>query len=204
MLRVGRTLAYALARRYEDTAGLEGLPVVRLGNCLRVPRWALLELALNGRTVPLGELTPGADDARRALDAELTRINQLGREADPEPEQNAPRIAQLSGRARLRRAVRTRSGEQLHLLPRVLHRVVQVRADKCPRASGTFRGTVLRVTTLHASSAAATARYYAEYLTAAPGEVPGEWAGHQADGLGLSGDVSVEQLEAFAVGPVTP
>ncbi len=86
MLRVGRTLAYALARRYEETAGLEGLPVIRLGNCLRVPRWALLELALNGRTVPLGELTPGGSDARRALDAELTRINQLGREADPEPD----------------------------------------------------------------------------------------------------------------------
>ena len=44
---------------------------------------------------------------------------------------------------------------------------------------------MLRVTTLHASSAAATARYYAEYLTAAPGEVPGVWAGRQADGLGL-------------------
>jgi hypothetical protein len=117
VLRVGRTLAYALARRYEETDGLEGLPVIRLGNCLRVPRWALLELALNGRTVPLGELTPGGSDARHALDAELTRINQLGREADPDPEPNAPRIVQLSGRARVRRAIRPHSGEQLHLLP---------------------------------------------------------------------------------------
>ncbi len=116
VLRVGRTLAYALARRYEETGGLEGLPVIRLGNCLRVPRWALLELALNGRTVPLGELTPGGD-SRRALDAELARINQLGREADPEPEQTAPRAVQLSGQARIRRAVRPRSGEQLRLLP---------------------------------------------------------------------------------------
>jgi hypothetical protein len=117
VLRVGRTLAYALARRYEETGGLEGLPVIRLGNCLRVPRWALLELALNGRTVPLGELTPGSSDARRALDAELTRINQLGREADPEPEPNVPHVVQLSGRARVRRADRPRSGEQHHLLP---------------------------------------------------------------------------------------
>ena len=64
---------------------------------------------------------------------------------------------------------------------------------------------MLRVTTLHASSAAATARYYAEYLTAAPGEVPGLWTGRQADGLGLSGDVAVEQLEALLSGldPVT-
>jgi conjugative relaxase-like TrwC/TraI family protein len=64
---------------------------------------------------------------------------------------------------------------------------------------------MLRVTTLHASSAAATARYYAEYLTAAPGEVPGVWAGRQAAGLGLSGVVTVEQLEALLSGhdPVT-
>ncbi|MET0579912.1 MAG: relaxase domain-containing protein [Ilumatobacteraceae bacterium] len=46
---------------------------------------------------------------------------------------------------------------------------------------------------------------YAEYLTAAPGEVPGVWVGRQADGLGVSGDVSVEQLEALLCGrdPVT-
>src|SRR5829696_7421440 len=64
---------------------------------------------------------------------------------------------------------------------------------------------MLRVTTLHASSAAATARYYAEYLTAAPGEVPGLWTGRQADELGLSGDVSVAQLETLLSGrdPVT-
>jgi conjugative relaxase-like TrwC/TraI family protein len=59
---------------------------------------------------------------------------------------------------------------------------------------------MLRVTTLHAASAAATARYYAEYLTAAPGEVPGVWCGRQADDLGLSGDVSVEQLQALLSG----
>src|SRR5215207_2469071 len=66
--------------------------------------------------------------------------------------------------------------------------------------AGTFRGAMLRVTTLHAASAAATAKYYAEYLTAAPGEVPGVWCGRQAGGLGLSGDVTVEQLEALLSG----
>ena len=44
---------------------------------------------------------------------------------------------------------------------------------------------MLRVTTLHASSATATAAYYAQYLTAAPGEVPGVWSGRQAAALGL-------------------
>ena len=53
ILRIGRTLAYTLARRYQATGGRDGLPVVRVGYCLRVPRWALMELALNGRVVSL-------------------------------------------------------------------------------------------------------------------------------------------------------
>jgi hypothetical protein len=44
-LRIGRTLAYQLARRYRDTAGAEGLPVVVFGNVLRVPKAKLVELA---------------------------------------------------------------------------------------------------------------------------------------------------------------
>ena len=65
---------------------------------------------------------------------------------------------------------------------------------------------MLRVTTLHAASAVATAQYYAQYLTAAPGEVPGIWSGRQAAGLGLSGRVEVDALESFFSGrdPTTP
>lgn len=43
-LRVGRRLAYELAARYLATGGAEGLPVVRLGRCLRVPRAKLDQL----------------------------------------------------------------------------------------------------------------------------------------------------------------
>lgn len=53
VLRIGRSLAYQLAREYESSGGLSGVPVIRLGGCLRVPRWALLELALCGRVVRL-------------------------------------------------------------------------------------------------------------------------------------------------------
>ena len=53
VLRVGRSLAYQLAGEYEASGGLSGLPVIRLGGCLRVPRWALLQLALTGRVVRL-------------------------------------------------------------------------------------------------------------------------------------------------------
>ena len=119
VLRIGRTLAYALARRYEETAGLEGLPVIRLGNCMRVPRWALLELALNGRTVPLGELMPAASESRRRLDTELIRISRIGHDADPaDGHETAPTpVSQQSRQVHLRRSIPPRPAEQLHLLP---------------------------------------------------------------------------------------
>jgi hypothetical protein len=53
ILCIGRSLAYDLAHRYEASGGLEGLPVLRLGGCLRVPTWALLELVTTGRVVCL-------------------------------------------------------------------------------------------------------------------------------------------------------
>jgi Helix-turn-helix domain len=51
LLRIGRTSAYLLAQRWLYNDGREGLPVVRVGRQLRVPRRALERLAG-------GELTP--------------------------------------------------------------------------------------------------------------------------------------------------
>ena len=59
---------------------------------------------------------------------------------------------------------------------------------------------MIRVTTLYALTAATTARYYTRYLTDAPGELPGQWSGRQADLLGLSGTVSTEALERLLSG----
>jgi hypothetical protein len=53
VLRIGRSLAYQLAQRYEDSGGREGLPVVRLGSCLRVPRAALIDLITTGTLIQL-------------------------------------------------------------------------------------------------------------------------------------------------------
>ena len=47
VLRIGRTAAYALAREYLATEGVSGLPVVRFGRLLRVPR-AKLEALIGG------------------------------------------------------------------------------------------------------------------------------------------------------------
>lgn len=57
VLRIGRTKAYALAAEYITSDGATGVPVIRVGGSLRVPRWALLELALAGRVVRVGDTT---------------------------------------------------------------------------------------------------------------------------------------------------
>ena len=62
VLRIGRTAAYQLARRYLASGGKEGLPVVRVGRLLRVPRVELEELIGGPITWPLlGPTTTPAD-----------------------------------------------------------------------------------------------------------------------------------------------
>lgn len=41
ILRIGRTAAYEQTRRYEETDGAAGIPVIRVGRLMRVPRLAL-------------------------------------------------------------------------------------------------------------------------------------------------------------------
>jgi hypothetical protein len=44
VLRIGRNAAYEQAKRWTETGGSEGLPVVHFGRSLRVPRRALAQL----------------------------------------------------------------------------------------------------------------------------------------------------------------
>ena len=66
VLRIGRSLGYQLAHEYLNSGGTSA--VVRLGEkCLRVPRWALMELATTGRVVRLCDAEApvgGASDVR--------------------------------------------------------------------------------------------------------------------------------------------
>jgi hypothetical protein len=58
VLGIGRSLGYAEVRRYLATGGREGIPAVRIGSVLRIPRTALVEL-LATVTVPSGDNTTG-------------------------------------------------------------------------------------------------------------------------------------------------
>jgi hypothetical protein len=55
-LLIGRTKAYRMAGQYLASGGRKGMPVIRLGRCLRVPAWALWVLASTGEVVSLAEL----------------------------------------------------------------------------------------------------------------------------------------------------
>lgn len=44
LLRISRSSAYALTRRWRESEGRAGLPVVKIGGSLRVPRAALLAM----------------------------------------------------------------------------------------------------------------------------------------------------------------
>lgn len=59
VLRIGRTSAYAEVRRWETTSGRFGIPCVRLGRSLRVPKAAIRRLLDEG--APSGR--EGATDA---------------------------------------------------------------------------------------------------------------------------------------------
>ncbi len=56
-----------MARTYLTTGGTDGLPVMKLGARMRVPRWALDELARTGRVVRLADVPPPADTVAKLL-----------------------------------------------------------------------------------------------------------------------------------------
>jgi hypothetical protein len=60
VLRVDRTAAYQLARRYVASSGSNGLAVVRVGRLLRVPRVELEKLTGGAITWPLPDRVAAA------------------------------------------------------------------------------------------------------------------------------------------------
>jgi hypothetical protein len=70
LLRIGRTKAYALTQEWRDTDGRSGLPVVDLGDLLRVPGPAIEEMLHTGLPSPAPSGTPtGCTPQRRVPNA---------------------------------------------------------------------------------------------------------------------------------------
>jgi excisionase family DNA binding protein len=63
LLRISRTSAYALARRWLDCGGADGLPAVRVGRSVRIPTGALERLADVAHDVDAGPAPLALRDA---------------------------------------------------------------------------------------------------------------------------------------------
>ncbi|MBA3289120.1 MAG: helix-turn-helix domain-containing protein [Acidimicrobiia bacterium] len=114
VLRISRSLAYELAHRYETSDGHDGIPVLRVGSCLRVPRWALVELIATGRVVrPADE----ADLERRRTDREIFLSRKVSQEPEPPRRSSISRVRGSSRVGRRSSPRGSRSVDQLLLLP---------------------------------------------------------------------------------------
>src|ERR687892_1540622 len=82
LLRIGRTSAYLLAQQWLYSDGREGLPVVRVGRQLRVPRRALERLAG-------GELTPVPASPELRTVPVLSTVTPTGASTDDDTSPNA-------------------------------------------------------------------------------------------------------------------
>ena len=65
-MRVCLSHGYELAHEYVNSGGTAGLPVLRCGTCMRVPRWALDVLITTGRVVRLADAPAPTDGLHRA------------------------------------------------------------------------------------------------------------------------------------------
>lgn len=58
VLRISRGAAYALARRWRETGGREGIPCLQLGRTLRVPSGALYEMLVHPEPTGASDESP--------------------------------------------------------------------------------------------------------------------------------------------------
>lgn len=113
LLRISRTLAYEMAGQYVASCGQAGLPVIRLRKRLRVPRWALLELALHGRVVSIsGRVADTGERPRRVIAPRADRARSTA-----SPNRLSAKSSAHSRPSRSRGTRRGTSFEQLTLAP---------------------------------------------------------------------------------------
>jgi hypothetical protein len=92
VLRIGRTTAYRLARRFQ-CGDPTGLPVARIAGCLRVPRWALSVYIVSGRVEEDAQLRVDAE-----LDAQLSAATDTRHSRSCRPASRATQLSLLESR----------------------------------------------------------------------------------------------------------
>ena len=86
VLRTGRSKAYEMAATYTSSCGTQGLPVLRLGDLLRVPKFALHEYVTTGHVVQLippveharDDVTPAVKRPRSRRSNDRSQLSLLG------------------------------------------------------------------------------------------------------------------------------
>ena len=73
VLRIGRSKAYEMAGTYTSSGGMHGLACLRLGDLLRVPKFALHEYVTTGHIVQLTPPHVPHHDANATVDATAVR-----------------------------------------------------------------------------------------------------------------------------------
>ena len=160
VLRIGRSLAYGMAHQYESSDGRDGMPVLRFGSCIRVPRWALAELLTTGPRRAPGRWTAGLTSPRpltagrrdRRCRRPRTCVGRSGRRRGARSRCSPPRpptTASDVDRAELGACVAARLGVAPNTAQRalaVLREAGLVTATQDRERGGRFGGTAYRLT----------------------------------------------------------
>jgi hypothetical protein len=95
VLGIGRSLAYGEVRRYLATDGREGIPAVRIGSAIRIPRAGLVDLMLASPAQATSELvslhvvtpvpSPHQSPARRRARSRSSRSGDVAQLPFAEP-----------------------------------------------------------------------------------------------------------------------
>ena len=119
-LHIGRTLAYQQAELYLATGGSDGIPTIKIGNCLRIPRPGLLTLAFTGRVVSPAELESYVSDLLNRSNRPARIVVRRATRATSGGAANGASHSADRSPSRARRSLaerRASSAEQLRLLP---------------------------------------------------------------------------------------